>query len=349
MQTDSTVRNLGRLMRAWAIAKGDRRAAAAWIAGQGWGREGDLIEKASIGNIENIGADSVANLGDLDIMRAVLPLSLLGRMTGMHRVGFTSGGLHMTDRPAASWVDESLGVPVSKITLSRLAILGAKKIAAMYVLSSEAAAESSAEDRFGAELLQALAEAVDVALMDGSAASASRPASVQSGATSVASSGDILVDAATLLDSFAGDLREAVFVTNPKTAADASVAIANPSAQNNVGAKGGVLLGIPLLTSEGVPIDENSSESDRSSTLTLLDPSGMQLALGTAAVKMSTAALIEQDDAPTADTETPASATSVFTSMFQSDSVGILGVMGVNWRVVRSGTCVVATGALYRS
>jgi hypothetical protein len=338
MQRDPVIpRNLGRLMRAWAIA------------GQGWGREGDLLSKAAVGNIENIGANSVANLGELDIMRATLPLSLLGRMTGMHRVGFDSGGLYMTDRPAASWVEESLGVPVAKITLSRLAILGARKVCSLHVLSSEAASEDGAEERFGGELTQALAEAVDVALMDGVAGSASRPASVAYNATSVASSGDVLVDAAALLDAFAGDLREAVFITNPKTAADASVQIANPSAQNNIGARGGVLLGLPCLTSQGVPIDESSSDSDRSSTLTLLDPSGMQLALGAATVNLSTAALLEMDDAPTGDTETPATATSAYVSLFQSDSVGILATLGINWRMVRAASCAVATGALYRS
>jgi hypothetical protein len=121
-----------------------------------------------------------------------------------------------------------------------------------------------------------------------------------------------------------GDQGFGVWITSPANAVAFSVLRAGargPQAFVGVGAMGGQLTGVPLLTSKGAPAD----------SLTLLDGSGLMLAdCGETTLAVSEAAMIDMDDAPTGTN---------LVSVFGADAVALKIVRVLNWKLVRPAVC----------
>jgi hypothetical protein len=93
-----------------------------------------------------------------------------------------------------------------------------------------------------------------------------------------------------------------------------------------VGARGGTLGGFPVLTSTAVGAED----------IILIDPSQVVLAVGNVSLRATEQAAIELvDSSSMASAPTPTAAN--LTSLFQSDSVAIIGSITANWRLLRPG------------
>src|SRR5262245_61191718 len=164
------------------------------------------------------------------------------------------------------------------------------KLSATAVFTKEMLTASQAELAIRDELVRAIAQALDTAFIDPTnAGSTIKPAAVTTAAAFDAtggspSSASLADDIETLFTNFTGDLSRAYLVTSPGLAAKLSSAD-----RPLVGARGGELQGVPVITSPYVP----------SGLIVLLDPSGVALAEGVSEIETSDKTTIEMVDVPT--------------------------------------------------
>lgn len=297
-------------MKALALAGGNFDAARAYAASQNWPDADMLLQKTAVGGLESSGTGGLAQYAERDFLQMAWPMSLVGRLVQARRASFVKAALQQTARAAGAWTPEGGGIGLSLPAVTRLS---RTKVCAGIVTTAEAIAEGS-EEALSADLARAVAYAVDLAFVDGASGDASRPAGVTAGAATVTSSGDVAADVNEALVVFQGELSSAAWLCHPATAAAAALQLGVDS----LGALGGRLAGLPCYVSEA--FDNTSSDGGE---LVLLDQRALQLAGGDQVeMRITNAALVEMKDNPAGNTIDPASATSEFVSMFQSDSLG---------------------------
>ena len=104
----------------------------------------------------------------------------------------------------------------------------------------------------------------------------------------------------------------------------------------DIGAGGGKLAGLPVLTYEG------DNESD-GGPIALIDGAFVGYAESGATLHTSQNALIEQRTDPSAATDTPTAAGTYMTSMFQSNATALLATIRLGWLRRRTGAVQVIT------
>ena len=162
------------------------------------------------------------------------------------------------------------------------------------------------------------------------------------GAPSVASTGDLADDCEEAIGKFAGSLATASWVMHPRLAAAIGIRAGGRGVGADVGARGGVMAGLPVIVSESCAHDSDAG------TIALVDGAGIVLAEEPGiAVSTTDTATIEQDDTPTGASDTPAAATATLVSLWQSDSVGVKATIRANWAKARAGSVVTITAASY--
>jgi HK97 family phage major capsid protein len=342
-----------RTLKALAIANGSSTGATAYAQSQGWGNVHDVL--ASIkATVTQVGTDdmALASPAAFDFAEFVRPLSILGKITGFRRVPARVRMIHATAGSSAYWAGERNPRPISRMTfvgdtLEALSVIGIL-VATKELMRSSA---PSAESILSRDLAAAAVYALDLALIDPENAGVTdvKPASVTSGVTALHSAGATLAnidaDLALLIQALSdagSDLSMATFVMRPKTALylarlrSASGDLAYPG----MGAKGGVLLGLPAITSAAVPVSTGSPGSGNSS-ITLLDPAQITVAddnNGAIDVSENTALQMES---------TPAGGPTAVVSMFQTESVALKITRYANWQAVRPGMAQVLDGVTY--
>lgn len=238
------------------------------------------------------------------------------------------------------WIGQSKGIKVSKADFSSVS-LTPLKVASMAVVSNELLRDSSpsAEMLVRDALIDACSQIVDSTFLgtaDGS--SGIYPAGMLYGVSAISTSGNdaagLREDVKALYAAFiaaknAGGLK---FVANPATAKAIQLLVNTLGIPefSGVNQDGGTLLGDTLVTGDNV----------NASHLILLKPSDIYR-IGDLGVQVSISreAMIEQSDAPTGATDTPATAgnSTKFTSMFQEDSTAIKVVRPINFAKRRTG------------
>jgi HK97 family phage major capsid protein len=216
------------------------------------------------------------------------------------------------------------------------------KVASLTVLSDELVmnADPQSEAFVRADLVRALADTVDRSFIDPDNAGVTdvTPAAVTNGVTPIAATGDPAADIAALIEAFDGDLSTAYMVAHPTTGAQ--LALYRDAAGNfpflDAGPRGGTVAGIPLLTARTVPRDSNGSP------IALIDASGIAYGDESTEVKVSRQASVEMSDTPTSDSGT------ILVSLFQIDATGVLIEQALNFKVARSGSVAVLSGADYQ-
>jgi len=246
----------------------------------------------------------------------------------------------------AYWTGQSKAIAVSKLALLRTT-LGALKPSALVVVSRELMEDGSpeAEAMIERDLMRAAGLLVDMAAFDSSNAGVVRqtPAALNYGALSLASSGDIAEDVESALQAFSGDLASAAWIMNPRTAAEIGIRSGGKGLGADLGVRGGVLAGLPALTTEAITID-----SDGVGMLTLIDSSAVVTVDEGLEVTRSDEALIEQDGAPQGAGDTPTAASATLMSLWQEELIGLKLVRRVNWTLGRQQAVVNVTGASYQ-
>lgn len=265
--------------------------------------------------------------------------SILGKLTGLRRVPLNVRTTLMSTGFSAYWIGGGKGKNLSKAVLSG-DTLTPLKVAVITAVTQELLRHSgpTTEARLRADMIRAIAEAIDAAFIDPANAGVAdvMPASITNGVTPIASTGNPGADIAALIAAFVGDFEAAAFVTDPATAAQIALArdAAGGFAFPDAGPRGGSILGLPLIVSRSSPRDSSGGQ------LALVDASG--IAYGAEGVRNvigehSTLEMVDEaTDPPTVNQ----------VSMFQTNSVAILSEVSANWKVMRPAV-VTISDALY--
>ncbi|KQW36516.1 hypothetical protein ASC76_17780 [Rhizobacter sp. Root404] len=318
------------------------------FAAKHWGAKSTVVQemKAAISGGETTDGSGalVMNESVAEFFDTVRSLSILGRMQGLRRLPARVPVLLQASGSTAYWIGESKAIPVSRTAFSR-DTLDVYKVAALTVFSREMAA--SASERAIAviknDLIEAGVRLLDLSLIDPSVAGTAdvSPASITHGVTPIASSGDLADDVEAVIAAFTGSLLTASWVMSPRLAAQAGIRAGGKGIAADLGARGGMLAGLPVLTSESVPLTSDGG------MLALIDASGIAVVEEGMKISRSTEAMVEMSDTPTGATDTPTAATASRVSLFQSDSAALKMTARVNWLRARAGSVVVIEGANY--
>jgi HK97 family phage major capsid protein len=256
--------------------------------------------------------------------------TVLGRL-GVRRVPFNTAFHRVDVASVAGWVAQGAPVPVSSADLSTVT-LPLTKLGGISVITRELAAHSNpaAAVAIAADLAASAAAFQDAQLLDPDAIAGDGPASITSALTAITSSGATLTNIVTDLKLAMGQivasghpLGRAVWVTSEKSAAYIATlqvtggAFAFPT----LGANGGILFGLPVITSGACERPGSPSEN----FIVLLDPQSVAVADdGGVEIDISREATVEMSDTPTAGGAS-------HVSLFQTGSIAIKVVRYVNW------------------
>lgn len=352
VRTDSTRGRLAALFfKSLAVARGNPIDATAYAQSQGY--PGAVLNalKAAVGALDTDEAAVLLAPVATDYAEFLRPQTIVGRLIGMHRVPFRVRMVAQSAGTSAYWVGEKNPKPV---TLAEFTgdTLPAAKVASIAIITDELArsSEPSAEVAISTDLRAAGAEALDIAFIDPANAGVSgiKPASITSGAPSFASSGatvanidDDLAQLIQTLSDAGSDLSFAAWVMRPRTALHlARLRGGSDGAPSYpfITAKGGTLLGIPVLTSANVPTE---SSTGNPSSITLLDAAQISIADdGDSELSIAAHATVQMETEPqTGATEQ--------VSLWQNGLIGLRGERMVNWRRRHPGVAAVLTGVTY--
>ncbi|MFT3905616.1 MAG: phage major capsid protein [Steroidobacteraceae bacterium] len=303
----------------------------------------EVVRKAAVAGLDSADrlADSAAS--DEGFIGLAIEQSLLGRLAGLRRTDFVTPVLRQGAGATAVWVAQSRAIGISKLDLVRTS-LSRLMVGALTVVTKQALRAPGAfnEQMLERDLLRAASRAIDLAFLDASNAgiAGQMPASVTSGATSIASSGTLETDIAQMIEAFEGDLSAAAFVCDPTLATEIGLLDAKFAA---CGARGGELGGIPLFTSMVSPRTTSGGQ------LTLIDPGAILYAADAIEVSESSEATIEMSDTPSGNAATPVAATTTPISLYQAELTALKLAAYVNWELQDSNRVVMLTGASYRA
>lgn len=284
-----------------------------------------------------------------DFIELLRPATLVGRMS-LRNVPFNVRIPGQTQGSTVAWVGETAPKPVSALGFQDIT-LRFNKLAGIVVISDELARLStpSAEAIIRGDLVAQIAEFTDDSFINPAYAAVAdvRPASVTNGVTPVPASG-------TDADALRTDVRAVYsqFISaNLSTAGAAWVMtstqamaigmLMNPLGQPEfpgIGAEGGTLLGLPVLTSEVVPSDSSGS------IIVLVKQSEILLAdEGGVAIDVSREASLQMNSTP----DNPATASTVMTSLWQNNLLGIRAERMITWKKRRPQAVAYISGANY--
>lgn len=295
-----------------------------------WGEAGAPLEvnkAADAVEISDLDSSTSTGLMDRELFAAARDKSLLFRMRGFRRTEFFTRSIALSNA-TAQWTGEGKPIFVLKPTINNAGLPPAK-LAAMSVWTLEALEASPAlEAIIFNDLSRAFADALDLAMFDPTNdGSGVAPASLTYGATAIASTSDIDADLTEVFAAFSGDLSAAVFVTPPQVGAG----LAGEFTGRDIGARGGELAGIPVLTSAALPDGQ----------LTLVDPSSILAAWDEyLELQTSEAGTVEMSETPTQDQPTGAA----LVSLWQNNLRSIRAIGRFAWAGAGPATAVSITG-----
>lgn len=312
-----------RTAAALAQARGDTVNAAATAAGR-WGMlspPARFLKAAAEAGSTIPGESWGAELGDYQAQVAeffglVQQKSIVGRMSGLRTTPPNTPILEVIEGATASWVKQGRPKPVSEMRFARRT-LGPLKLSSIVIVTMELLrlADRASETRLREDLVAAIALALDVSFFDPANGGVEdvEPVSVTYGLTPVAGTGDASADLGNLIGSFQGDLSTAYLVMQPAVAATLT-SVAFP----DVGARGGEVATIPVLTGPGAPAD----------AIVLIDPTGIAYVRDTIRLDGSSQASIEMQTVP---------AGSAVVGLWQGNLAALRAELYTNWEVGRAG------------
>jgi len=288
-----------------------------------------------------------------EFIELLRPATIIGKISGFRRVPFNVSMPRQTAGSTVGWVGQAKPKPVGELAFDTVS-LGMAKAAGIIVIAEELARSSdpSAEMVISTDLRNAIAEFLDAQFIDPAVAAVANvsPAAVTNGASVIDSTG-------TTAAAFRTDFAAALAVWS---AADLSISggvvvmtetqamrlgmIVNAFGQPEfpgIGAGGGSIFGMPVVTSENIPAEGGSPAGNR---IILLKPGEIFMAdNGGIVVDVSREASVQMNTAP----DDPATASTVHVSFWQNNLVGIRAERFINWLKRRSAAAVIIEGAVY--
>lgn len=321
-------RTAGRYLKAMAIAGADPVGAAGFADGTRW-LDANQIKAAANAMTTTSAGGSLAGEVGLDFVSLVYPQTILGRMKRVRNVPFDTKLIRQTTGASAHWVAEAAPKPLTYGGMADDGALPARKLIAISVISKELARLSD-ESIFTADLSSAAVAAMDGAFADPANAGVTgeKPAGVANGITATTATDNPVADIKALVAAYTGDLLTSVWVMHPNVATSLAL---RGAPFDSIHALGGTLLGLPVLTSKAA----------KSGTIQLIDERGIEVAgTGEAELSATTEATIQMSDDP----DSPPDASTVMTSLWQMNLVGLRAELITNWRLARTGAVAWISG-----
>lgn len=280
-----------------------------------------------------------------EFLELLRPATILGKIPGFKRVPFNVSVPSQTGGGTYGWVGQGAPKPVGKLQFGTIS-LPFNKCAGIVVITEELARFSSpsAEATIRADMINGIAYFLDVEFIDETKAAVAgvSPGSVTNGVTPITSAGTSPANARTDLIALLNALTAAnlpiagVTVIMSEANALALSAALNPLGQPlfpNVGISGGTgPMGINIVTSQAA-----------ASRIIAIAPSCVLYADdGGVTIDVSREASVQMDSAP----DNPALATTVLTSLWQNNLVGLRAERFITWKKARAG-CVQWTSQTY--
>lgn len=285
-----------------------------------------------------------------ELIELLRPETIVGKMSQLRQVPFNVRIPGQTQGSTVNWVGETKPKPVSALAFEDIT-LRFNKIAGIVVISDELARLStpSAEAIIRGDLVAQIAQFTDDSFINPAYAAVTdvRPASVTNTATAIPASG-------TDADALRTDVRAlyATFIAANMSTAGAvwimtsTMAMAigmmmNPLGQPEfpgIGATGGTLLGLSVIVSETVPSDSSGSiiVLAKQSEILLADEGGVT-------VDVSREASVQMNSTP----DDPATASTVLTSLWANNLLGIRAERMITWRKRRPQAVAYISSANY--
>ena len=254
--------------------------------------------------------------------------------------------VRQTSLAVADWRGETMALKVSSGAFDRSS-LEPLTVGCVVVLSNALITSTSpaARAEIRRNLFSAIADAIETCAWDSAETGSAgvQPQSLTNAGLTFSSANDFNVDFQEAAALFRGDWRTARIVTSPTLGGQLSLAYGDRGIGADAGPLGGRVLGIPLLTSAGF-----ASDSSGVSDWCLID--GAQVAVVDQGIelKVSTATMLELDDAPAHGTAGPTGpGSNKVVSMFQTENTAIAVLRKLNWELQSAGACVTCTSASY--
>ncbi|TLX69838.1 phage major capsid protein [Pseudomonas nicosulfuronedens] len=296
-----------------------------------------FLEKGAVGTWD-LNADPDFRSAGRAFIEMVQVRSLIGRINAVspfRAVPLKTRVLAQTERPVAYWTAEG-NKKIASNTAFEQKYLDSMKITGLLVLTDELLQGQGAafESAVSNDLVNPIASLEGITFLDPSNVGipGQSPASVTNGVAPVPSSGTdaaaVREDIRALFAAFDGSLETAVLAMHPDTALSLSLMQA-PLGQTTLTVRGGELFGVPVVTSDSVPMDSSGS------LVALIDPAGILLSDTGVNINHSRIASLEVDG----DSNGPQ-----FLSLWQNNLTAALAERFVNWEVARAGSVAWLSG-----
>jgi len=268
---------------------------------------------------QNISSDFIA------LLRAA---TILGKIPGLRNVPFNTKIPAQSASGSYGWVGESKPKPVTKLAFTS-ETLGITKVAGIVVLTQELIRLSNpkAEELVRDDMIAGIAAFLDAQFIDPAVAAVAgvNPASITNGAATAAATTNPLADIMGLINHFTTNniaVDGLAFIMSPSNALSLSFRSNLDGSPQFPGitTSGGTYRGLTFITS-----------NTAGTNVVALQPAMILYADdGAVSIDSSTEASLQMDSAPAS----PADATTVYVSLFQTNTVALRAERFANWKRV---------------
>lgn len=268
------------------------------------------------------------------------PATIVGKIQNLRRVPFLTSVPTQTAGGAYKWVGEGKPKPVTLLAFGT-ASLAMYKIAGIIVFTEELARSSSpdAENVFRADMIGGIAQFMDQQFIDPAIAAVAglNPASITNGVTGITATGDPVKDLGALLAKFTAAKIPVSSVTLIMSSTNALMLSLRTNAASGaplfpgLSVTGGTIAGLNVIVSEAA-----------GTNVIALVPQYILFADdGQVTIDASREASVQLSDAP----DDPVAATTVLTSLWQENLVGLRAERFCAWNRVLLAAVQMLTGA----
>jgi HK97 family phage major capsid protein len=281
----------------------------------------------------------------LQILR---PATVLGQMTGFRPASFRTRLPRQTAASSVGWTAEGSARAVTTLSMDAVQFEHSV-VEGITVFSKELArfSDPAAQGIVERDLTSSASSFLDDAFLDPTRAAVDEaPASITNGVTPIQATGATAAALKTDLGALFDDvISRGSVLTRPylvmTKARAAKIAMLGESWTDGLGVTGGTLAGVPVITTTASGLTgTNSPTQDR---IVLVDAAEVLFADDGATFDISTQADVQLSTTP----DSPATASTVWTSLWQRDLVGVLCRRRIRWEPVRDGAAGYIDGAEY--
>ena len=260
-----------------------------------------------------------------EFIELLRPATILGKIPGLRNVPFNTKVPTQTAGGTYGWVGEAKPKPVTKLAFSSTS-LGVSKAAGIIVLTKELVMLSnpSAEALVRQDMIAGIAQFLDSQFIDPAVAAVTgvNPASITNGAPTAAATTNPVADILGLINHFATNNISVAGVTFIMSAANALSLTFRSNLDGSpefpgITVGGGSYKGLTFITSQAAGTNVIALQPNQ---ILYADDGGVS-------IDASQEASLQMDSAPAS----PADATTVYVSLWQTNTIGLRAERFINW------------------